>query len=386
MKVMGKKEGTMSRRLQITLIVVFLISALALSFGLGYDAGRSPGSESLGIIEQAWSTIFSDYVERDKLDPVKLKQEAVRGMVEAIGDPYTAYLDPQNYRLSLSSLEGEIEGIGAQVGVREERITVIAAIPDSPADKAGVKAGDVILEISSESTEKLSLTEAVLKIRGPAGTPVRLLVQRQDEPQPRLIEIIRAKIDLVSVRLEMRDDIALIRMTHFSSRTDQELTPVIAGLAGQGAKGIILDLRSNPGGVLDVVVKVVSHFVREGVVASVVDNRGNKRDESIQKTEALTDLPVVVLVDNFSASGSEVLAGALQDYKRATIAGKTTFGKGSVNVIRQLEDGSGIYITTARWLTPNGRVIEGKGIEPDIQLEVDGEDAIKWAIDYLKGR
>jgi carboxyl-terminal processing protease len=184
----------------------------------------------------------------------------------------------------------------------------------------------------------------------------------------------------------MRDDIALIRLTHFSNRTDQELTPVIAGLAGQGAKGIILDLRSNPGGVLDVVVKVVSHFVREGVVASVVDNRGGKRDESAQKTDVFTDLPVVVLVDDFSASGSEVLAGALQDYKRATVAGKTTFGKGSVNVIRRLEDGSGIFITTARWLTPRGRVIEGKGIEPDVPLDLEGEDAVRWAIDYLKKR
>lgn len=376
----------MSTRLRITLIVVFSIAALALAFGLGYDAGRTPTSEALGIIDQAWTYIFSEYVEPDKLDSTKMQQEAVRGIVDAIGDPYMAYFDPQDYRLSMSSIEGEIEGIGAQVGIREEKITVIAALPDSPADKAGVKAGDVILEINGEPTENLSLTEAVFKIRGPAGTQVRLLLQRLDETEPRFIEITRAKIDLVSVRFEMRENVALIRMTHFSNHTDQELTPVLARLAGQGAQGIILDLRSNPGGVLDVVVKVVSHFVREGVVASVVDNRGGKRDESVQKTDVFTDLPVVVLVDSFSASGSEVLAGALQDYKRATIAGVKTFGKGSVNVIRQLADGSGLYITTARWLTPSGRVIEGKGIEPDIPLDLEGEDAIKWAIDYLKKR
>jgi len=373
----------MSRRLQIILAVIFLVSALALAFGLGYDAGRSAGG-GVGIVQQAWNIIFTDYVERDRLDPARLEQGAVKGLVDAIKDPYTAYLDPDDYKLNQSSLEGELEGIGAQVGMREEKFTIIAAIPDSPADKAGVKSGDIVLEINGEPTKDMSLAQGVLKIRGAAGTTVKLLIQRENEPEPKLVEITRAKIDLASVRFEMRGDIALIRITHFSSRTDQELTPVIAGLAEKGAKDIILDLRSNPGGVLDVVVKVVSHFIKDGVVTSVVDNRGNRSHENAQSTDAFTDLPVVVLVDGFSASGSEVLSGALQDYKRATIAGVKTFGKGSVNIIRQLDDGSAIYITTARWLTPSGRIIEGKGIEPDIPLTVEGEDAINWAIDYLK--
>jgi len=375
----------MSKRMKITLIILFSISLLALSFGVGYDLGRSPQSESLGIIEQAWNIIFTDYVDKDKLDASELKQGAVKGMLEALGDPYSSYLDAETYQLGLSSLEGEIEGIGAQVAIREEKITVIAPIADSPADKAGVKAGDIILEINGESTKEMSLAEAVLKIRGPSGTAVKLLIQHQDERQPKAIEIIRAKIELTSVRFEMRGDTALIKITYFSNRTDQELTPIIAGLAGNGAKGIILDLRSNPGGLLDTVVDVFSHFLKEGIAVKVVDNQGRQSTKSTKPSEVTTDLPMVVLVDNYSASGSEVLAGALQDYKRATIAGAKTFGKGSVNLFRQLEDGSGIYITTARWLTPNGRVIEGKGIEPDFQLKEEGEDAVKWAMSYLEG-
>jgi len=375
----------MSKRLKVTLIILFSISLLALSFGVGYDLGRSPQSESLGIIEQAWNIIFTDYVDKDKVDASELKQGAVKGMLEALGDPYSSYLDAETYQLGLSSLEGEIEGIGAQVAIREEKITVIAPIADSPADKAGVKAGDIILEINGESTKEMSLAEAVLKIRGPSGTAVKLLIQHQDERQPKAIEIIRAKIELTSVRFEMRGDTALIKITYFSNRTDQELTPIIAGLAGNGAKGIILDLRRNPGGLLDTVVDVFSHFLKEGIAVKVVDNQGRQSTKSTKPSEVTTDLPMVVLVDNYSASGSEVLAGALQDYKRATIAGAKTFGKGSVNLFRQLEDGSGIYITTARWLTPNGRVIEGKGIEPDFQLKEEGEDAVKWAMSYLEG-
>ena len=375
----------MSKRLKVTLIILFSISLLALSFGVGYDLGRSPQSESLGIIEQAWNIIFTDYVDKDKVDASELKQGAVKGMLEALGDPYSSYLDAETYQLGLSSLEGEIEGIGAQVAIREEKITVIAPIADSPADKAGVKAGDIILEINGESAKEMSLAEAVLKIRGPSGTAVKLLIQHQDEPQPKAIEIVRAKIELTSIRFEMREDTALIKITYFSNRTDQELTPIIAGLAGNGAKGIILDLRSNPGGLLDTVVDVLSRLLKEGIAVKVVDNQGRQSTKSTQPSEVTTDLPMVVLVNNYSASGSEVLAGALQDYKRATIAGAKTFGKGSVNLFRQLEDGSGIYITTARWLTPNGRVIEGKGIEPDFQLKEEGEDAVKWAISYLKG-
>jgi carboxyl-terminal processing protease len=182
----------------------------------------------------------------------------------------------------------------------------------------------------------------------------------------------------------MRQDIAYINITHFSELTDEELTEVLESITAEGANAIILDLRSNPGGLLHAVIDVASHFLTEGVVTNVVDNEGKHTTNAVSPKEVTTDLPMVVLVDAFSASGSEVLSGALQDHGRATIAGAVTYGKGSVNILRQLSDGSGLYVTTARWLTPDGRLIEGEGISPDYELELEGEDAVQWAIDYLK--
>jgi carboxyl-terminal processing protease len=305
-------------------------------------------------------------------------------MLEALDDPYSAYLDAETYQLSLSNLEGKFEGIGAYVAVQDEQIIIIAPIADSPAAKAGIKAGDIILEIDDRSALEISLVEAVLYIRGPKGTSVRLLILHQDESEPEEIEIIRAEIEVSSVYFEMKGDIAYISITNFSERTDEELSPVLQSITQEAATGIILDLRSNPGGLLHTVVDVASRFLKEGVVVDVVDNQGRHTTSTVEPKGTTTDLPLVVLVDSFSASGSEVLAGALQDYARATIAGTRTYGKGSVNILHQLKDGSGLYITTARWFTPNGRPIEGEGIDPDYELELEGEDAIQWAIDYLK--
>ncbi len=387
----------MSKVARIAVIVLLLVG-LALSFVAGCSpvtntppATDTPpnntgsgSAQGLDIVEEVWDIILQDYVEKDSLDAGKLSQGAIIGMVEALDDPYTAYLDPEMYQLSLSDLEGKFEGIGAHVAIRDDQLVIIAPIPDSPADKAGIRAGDKILEIDDEPTLEMSLAEAVLLVRGSKGTPVRLLILHEGETEPVEIEIVRAEIELSSVSFEMREDIAYINITHFSARTDGELSPVLESIAREAATGIILDLRSNPGGILPAVVDVASRFLTEGTVVDVVNNQGEHSTISIERKRVTTDLPLVVLVDEFSASGSEVLAGALQDYERATVAGTTTFGKGSVNILRQLSDGSGLYITTARWLTPNGRLIEGKGIDPDYELELEGEEAIQWAIDYLK--
>jgi len=377
----------MPKKIKIIMITLLLVVSFALSFGAGCALGdRTPLilGEGLDTVAQAWNIIFHDYVDQDRLDTSTLSQAAIKGMVEALDDPYSAYLDAETYQLSLSDLAGKFEGIGAYVAVQDEQIMIIAPIPDSPAAKAGIKAGDIILGIDGKSASEMSLAEVVLYIRGPRGTSVRLLILHQGETEPEEIEIVRAEIELSSVHFEMKGDIAYINITYFSERTNEELSPVLQSITQEAATGIILDLRSNPGGLLQTVVDVASYFLKEGVVVDVVDNQGQHTTSTVKLKETTTDLPLVVLVDSYSASGSEVLAGALQDYDRATIAGTRTYGKGSVNILHQLKDGSGLYITTARWLTPNGRPIEGEGIDPDYELDLEGEDAIQWAIDYLK--
>jgi carboxyl-terminal processing protease len=374
----------MSERNKVVVIVLLVAAIIVVSFGTGWVVGtRNSPQRSLGVVGQAWDIIFRDYVDKDKLDAEALAQGAIRGMVEALDDPYTAYLDATAYELNQRDLEGKFEGIGAHVAAQDGQVVIIAPIAGSPAEKAGIRAGDVILEVDGQSIAGMSLVEVVLIVQGPRGTTVTLSVLHEGETEPEVIEIVRAEIEMPSVRFEMMDDIAYINITNFSERTAEELSPVLEEVNRQ-ASGIILDLRSNPGGLLSTVVAVTSFFLKEGVVLDVVDNEGNSSAYKVEPGRVATDLPVVVLVNEYSASGSEVLAGALQDYGRAVIAGKKTYGKGSANQMFGLEDGSALYITYARWLTPKGRLIEGEGLPPDYELDLENVDAVQWAIDYLK--
>lgn len=378
----------MSKKIKITGIALAILVSLALSFGAGcaLQSKTSLDSEqALDIVREAWDIIFADYVVRDRLDTRTITAGAIRGMVEALDDPYSAYLEAETYELSISHWEGKFEGIGAYVAEKEGNLTIIAPIDGSPAEKAGIRAGDVILEINGKPFSEMNFVEAILEIRGPGGTAVRLLVLHEGENEPVEMEIVRAEIEVPSVEFEMRDGIAYIRITNFTEQTDGQLSTVLKSMREEAATAIILDLRSNPGGLLSAVVDMTSRFLEDGIIFYMVDSQGQKKATSVEHKNLRTDLPMVVLVDGHSASGSELLAGALQDNGRAEIAGTRTYGKGSVNVPYRLTDGSGLYLTTARWQTPGGHVIEGEGIEPDYLLELEGEDTIQWAIEYLKG-
>ncbi len=377
------------------MVFVSVLTVLSLSWGTGCIAPFAPPATSTGTavapevalasVDQAWDIIQGDYVDKSKIDNSKLSGAAITAMLETLNDPYTTYLDAESYRLTLTSMQGTFDGIGATLNGENNTAKIVAVQPDSPAEQAGVKPGDIIRAVDGVSTEGMSLTEVIARVRGPRGSSVKLTLEREGEPGPIEITIVRAAIKIVSVTSKMQDGIAVIEINSFAETTDQELKTVLSGLPGQNATGIILDLRDNPGGLLQSVVDIASHFLKPGdLVVDVVDNKGRRESSKAGQTDVTSDLPIVVLVNENSASGSEVLSGALRDHNRATIAGTKTFGKGSVNILRQLTDGSGIYITIARWYTPSGQLIEGKGIEPQVPLDLTGDEEVNWAIDYLK--
>jgi len=370
------------------ILAMVLVIAIALAFGGGFFAGQytSPSPENgLSIVEEAWNHLKTDYVEPSKLASENITRGAIEGIIAALDDPHMSYISAKDMDIVKSNFEGSFEGIGAVVSIREDKLTIVSPIKGTPAEAAGIRAGDVILEINGESTEGMSVDIAVGKIRGAAGTVVSLLVLHEDAAEPVVIEITRAVVEMDSVYFEMRGDIALMTISQFTNRTETELEKIMPKLDEENARGIILDLRGNPGGILNIVIEVASHFITDGVIVSVRSNQGVIETYNAKDRDITTDLPMVVLVDEGSASGSEVLTGALQDHHRALIAGTVTYGKGSVNILQPLSDGSGIYITTSRWLTPDGHLIEGQGIQPDVTLDITGEEEIQWAIDYLHG-
>jgi carboxyl-terminal processing protease len=378
----------MPKNFRIFSIAVLSILLLFLAFAMGWSAGTGTTLFSHGanarLLNQAWTTITQNYVEPSVANSTILNEGAVKGMVQALNDPYSSYLSPDVYKLAQSGIQGTFSGIGAQVGLNNaNQPVVLAPIEDSPASKAGVKTGDVILAVNGESTKGLSLTEVTLLIRGPVGTTVKLLIQHEGETTPVEIDIVRAQINAPTVAYKMMGSIAYIDIASFNENTNDELNAGLQALDLKDSTGIILDLRDNPGGLTSDVVDVASHFIKSGVIITLVDNKGDRSSQSVQPNGVYTDLPMVVLVNQYTASGSEVLSGALQDYHRATIAGNTTLGKGSYDSFFQLSDGSAIYLTIGRWLTPDGREIEGKGITPDYVLTQTGDQEIQWAIDYL---
>jgi carboxyl-terminal processing protease len=380
------------------LLLLFPVSGVGCNFidknllpGLPTKTQVSPSSGAnielppeFGVLAEAYKLLSEDYVDKSKLDPKKLSQGAVKGMIEALDDPYSSYADPGTHKLEMTTFEGKFEGIGASISIKDKQLTIVAPIAGSPAEKAGVKAGDKILKIDGETTSKMTLIEATMKIRGPKSIPVNLVILHPGDTEPAEIRIVRDEIKVESVILEMRGDFAYVRLTQFLKSTGGDLQVALKDAINKGAKGIVLDLRNNPGGLLNAAADVASQFLAMGLVAKVVDDKGTESQVPVKRGGIATHLPLIVLVNEGSASASEIVAGALQDYGRAKLAGSQTFGKGSVQTVRELSDGSALHITTYRWLTPFGRPIDGVGLTPDFVLELKDEELVDWAIDYLK--
>lgn len=343
------------------------------------DTSQTPGDrpddvpEELKIIWESWQYLLDDYVDMEKLEPEAFSEEAIRGILRALGDREMSYVSPEVMSGSFEDVfRGDFEGIGAHVSMnRAGKVVIVSPIAGSPAEAAGIRSGDLILEVDGESIDGLSLLETVAKIRGPKGSIVALLVKHLTDLDPVLISVKRGVIPLVSVilRSEPGDRFAHIRLTDFYPNTTDRLKELIATAKADGAEGLILDLRNNPGGTLDAVVDVASQFLNQGLVLYSLGGHGHRTDWAVRSGGVAREIPMVVLVNQGSASSSEVLAGALQDHDRAVVIGSTTYGKGSVNILRRLSNGGGLYITTAHWYTPQGRLIQEDGLTPDIVVD-----------------
>ncbi len=331
--------------------------------------------EDLEIIWEAYRVLQREYVDASVIDPEALSEAAVRAMLEELGDRYTSYITPETYAIERQGFQGNFEGIGAQVEMAPDRSTVIITAPldNSPAEKAGIRPGDKILAVDGEDARGWSVIEAVNKIRGQRGTAVVLTVEHVGSAIPVDIPIIRDRIEQPSVRTRMLNPedgpYGVLKINQFTAETPEEVRKGVQELIDQGAPGVVLDLRANPGGLLTSTVNVASEFLSDGLVTYEIDASGRRENWPVREGGLFPEIPLVVLVDGFSASGSEVLAGALQDQGRALVIGTPTFGKGSVNLLRQLSNGGGLYLTIGRWYTPAGRLIEGTGVEPDVVVE-----------------
>jgi carboxyl-terminal processing protease len=327
---------------------------------------------------EAWGIVHDQYVDQP-LDDVALMRGAIRGMMDALGDKQTFYMEPIVYEAATSQLSGEYEGIGAYVDTDGEYLTIISPIEGSPAEAAGLNPGDQIIAIDGVDMTGILPEEVRQKVLGPAGTEVKLTVAREGEEEPLEFVITRAKITIASVTGKMlENNIAYVDINQFGDKTTSELDALLVELLAQNPSGIILDLRNNPGGYLQTSVEVASEFIEDGVILYEQYGGDNRDQYTALGNGRATDLPIVVLVNEGSASASEILAGALQDYERAKLVGVVTYGKGSVQQWVPLSaDQGAARVTIARWLTPDERLIDGIGLTPDFIIELTEDDIAK---------
>ena len=395
MNSLNSNRRSLLNRCLFGLFFVFLLMG---SFWLGYTKGKKnsgfidqdfpitqtevtnkiPAKKNIdfSLFWKVWNLLEEKYIEKNSLDAQQLVYGAIRGMLHATNDPYTAFFDPKETKSFSQDLEGSFEGIGAELGIKDSILTIIAPLADSPAAKAGLRAGDKVLKISDKSTADMTIEEAVDLIRGKKGTEVKLIILRQGEETAQEISVIRDIISIKSVELEFKPlNLAYLKITKFGDSTSKEFDMVINKILANNTNGIILDLRNNPGGFLDEAISLASRMIpKRKVVVFEEDYTGKKEALYALGGDKLSSIPMVVLINEGSASASEILAGALRDNREIKIIGKKSFGKGSVQELIDLPKASSVKITIAKWMTPNGDYIMDKGISPDIEVDLTLDD------------
>jgi carboxyl-terminal processing protease len=359
------------------MVLVSLVLGVLLGKGWERTGHATETYEELKTFSEVLTQVQKSYVDETKVKD--LVQGAIRGMLSTL-DPHSAYMTPEMYKEMQVETKGEFGGVGIQIGVKENRLAVIAPIEGTPAHRAGVKAGDFITKVNDETTKDLTLMDAVQKMRGPRGSKVNLTIQREGTPDPLQFTLVRDTIKIESVKSKVLDNIGYVRLTQFQESTGRDLSKVLKQFKDQKLQSTILDLRNNPGGLLTAAVEVSEQFLPGGKLVVYTKGRESKKDEWVAKgKDQMDDSPMIILVNEGSASASEIVAGALQDYGRAVIVGTTSFGKGSVQTILPLGDGSGLRLTTAKYYTPKGRSIQSTGITPDIVVKPQSSPTVAKA-------
>jgi len=380
------------------IIFSFLILLLAATvFAVGFFVGKgqvayAPEEVDLSLFWQVFHLLQEKFIDQEKLDIQRMIHGAISGMIQALGDPYTVFLTPEETRRFIEDLGGVFEGVGMEIGIKEDHLKVITPLEGTPAQRAGLRAGDKILKIEGKPTPGMTTKEAVSLIRGPEGTQVTLTILREGWEEPREFTIIRAVIKIPTLRWEMKEDnIAYLRIYHFGGKTVTDFQRVAWEILNSPAKRIVLDLRGNPGGYLQGVQKIAGWFLEKGEIIAIEDfgPRRKPRKYFSPGPSRLAEYPLVVLIDRGSASGAEILAGALRDNRGVILIGEGTFGKGSIQEFKTLMRGASLKITVARWLTPRGELITDIGLEPDIRVRRADEEQpdlqLEKAIEIIRG-
>lgn len=333
-----------------------------------------PGNVDFSLFWDAWRVLQEKYPQT--LNPQEMVYGAISGMVKSLGDPYTVFLAPDQAEIFNADMEGEFEGVGMEIGIKKERLQIIAPLENTPAQRAGLRSGDKIIKIDDKETFDMALDEAVMLIRGAKGSQVKLTVFRSSWEEPKEFTIVRDVIKVPSLSWELKDgSIAYVKLYQFSQKAGEDFVQAAQEIINSPAQAIILDLRDNPGGYLEIAQDLAGWFLPRGQMVTIEESaKGDRKEYKAQGPASLAPYPIVAIINQGTASASEILVGALRDNRGVKLIGETSFGKGSVQEMQKLKGGSFLKVTVANWLTPNGELIAQKGLEPDVKVEWSDED------------